>query len=140
MEAPVTLAKIIQITEDSPVTLHSDFLEFLVMEKSEFAILVYSVSTRTIRLIATENDQVVKLIIEIDELTPGFLDSLGRVLTAHKVDTIYSSGICFTEESCQYEGYIDQKGLTLEVLEPLKSDLLKIRGIASVTLSILKIK
>ena len=39
----------------------------------------------------------------------------------------------------KFKGYIDQKGLTLEILEPLKSDLQKIRGIASVTLSILKI-
>jgi hypothetical protein len=137
MESPVTIAKMIKITETSPPILHPEFLEYLIMEKKDYAILVYSVSTRTIRLIPTETGRVVKITIEIDELTPGFLDELGRVLTTHKVDTLYSSGICFTEDSCQYEGYIDQEDIDSTILDPLRNKLLTIRGISSVDLLIL---
>ena len=134
---PVTIAKMLKIEDDSLPKLPLDFLKHLRVETREFGVLIFAVSTRTIRLIPTESDQVIKLIIEIGELTPHFLDELGRVLTAHKVDTLYSSGICFTADSCQYEGYIDQAEMKATSLDRLKSELMQIRGITSVKLSVL---
>ncbi len=137
MDLPVTLAKLIKITSKSPTILPREFLKLLKMDSGEYAILVFAVSTQTIRLIPTKSEQVVKIIIKIGDLTPGFLDKLGRVLATYKVDTLYSSGICFTEESCVYEGYIDRSELTSTSLDQLESKLSEISGISSVNLSIL---
>ena len=140
MDLPVTLAKLIKITSKSPTKLPREFLELLKLDSDEHAILVFAVSTQTIRLIPTKSDQVVKIVIEIGDLTPGFLDRLGRVLASYKVDTLYSSGICFTEESCIYEGYIDRSELTSTSLDQLESKLSEINGISSVNLSILTVE
>lgn len=140
MDLPVTLAKLIKITSKSPTKLPREFLELLKLDSNEHAILVFAVSTQTIRLIPTKSDQVVKIVIEIGDLTPGFLDRLGRVLASYKVDTLYSSGICFTEESCIYEGYIDRSELTPTPLDQLESKLSEINGISSVNLSILTVE
>ncbi|MFQ5818436.1 MAG: hypothetical protein ACE5I5_00360 [Candidatus Heimdallarchaeota archaeon] len=140
MDLPVTLAKLIKITSKSPTKLPREFLELLKLNSDEHAILVFAVSTQTIRLIPTKSDQVVKIVIEIGDLTPGFLDRLGRVLASYKVDTLYSSGICFTEESCIYEGYIDRSELTPTSLDQLESKLSEIDGISSVNLSILTVE
>ena len=132
MGLPVTIAKMIEISMKSQTKLPPEFLEYLIDENIGFAIVIYATSTKTIRLIPTQSGKVVKLTIQISELTPGFLDRLGIVLTDYKVDTLYSSGICFTEDSCQYEGYIDHADMKDTSIDPLKNELQNIKGISSV--------
>jgi hypothetical protein len=85
MGLPVTIAKIIEISKKSQTKLPPEFLEYLIDENIGFAIVIYATSTKTIRLIPTQSGKVVKLTIQISELTPGFLDRLGVVLTDYKV-------------------------------------------------------
>ncbi len=137
MGLPVTIAKMIEISMKTKTKLPHEFLEYLIDENIEFAIVIYATSTKTIRLIPTQSGKVVKLTIQISELTPGFLDQLGTVLTVYKVETLYSSGICFTEDSCQYEGYIDHVDMKATSIDTLKNELKNIKGISSVYLEVI---
>ena len=129
----VTIAKMIQIQESKPISLPADFLDTIrpkdVEESS--AVMILSPSTKIIRIIPTKSPEVVKVAIEIGELSPDFLQELGVVFMRNKIKTLYSTGLCFTQDSCTYEGYMDSSDLTISQ-EQLRDELAKIKGVSKV--------
>ncbi len=129
----VTIAKMIQIQESKPISLPADFLDTIrpkdVEESS--AVMILAPSTKIIRIIPTKSPEVVKVAIEIGELSPDFLQELGVVFMRSKIKTLYSTGLCFTEDSCTYEGYMDSYDLTVSQ-EQLRDELAEIKGVSKV--------
>ena len=129
----VTIAKMIQIQESKPISLPADFLDTIRpkdVEESN-AVMILAPSTKIIRIIPTKSPEVVKVAIEISELSPDFLQELGVVFMRSKIKTLYSTGLCFTQDSCTYEGYIDSSDLTISQ-EQLRDELAKIKGVSKV--------
>ncbi len=129
----VTIAKMIQIQESKPISLPADFLDILrpkdVEESS--AVMILAPSTKIIRIIPTKSPEVVKIAIEIGELSPDFLQGLGVVFMRGKIKTLYSTGLCFTQDSCTYEAYLDSSELTISQ-EQLRNELTEIKSVAKV--------
>ncbi|GAG53464.1 unnamed protein product, partial [marine sediment metagenome] len=67
---------------------------------------------------------------------PDFLQELGVVFMRSKIKTLYSTGLCFTQDSCTYEGYLDSSDLTISQ-EQLKDELSEIKGVSKVDITTL---
>ncbi|MHA1989490.1 MAG: hypothetical protein ACW981_05260, partial [Candidatus Hodarchaeales archaeon] len=103
------------------------------------AVMILAPSTKIIRIIPSKSDKVIKVSIEIGELSPDFLQELGVVFMRSKIKTLYSTGLCFTQETCLYEGYVDKSDLKEVTEDNLKTELQNIKGVSSVVLEELSI-
>ncbi len=127
----VTIAKIIQLQESKPISFPADFLEAIRPKEESNAVMILAPSTKIIRIIPTKSPEIVKLTIEISELSPDFLQELGVVFMRGKIRTLYSTGLCFTQDSCTYEAYLDSSDLTISQ-EQLRDELTEIKGVSKV--------
>ena len=133
---PVTMAKMVSL-EEKNIPLPADFLETLRPKNNgSHAVMILAPSTRVIRIIPSKSDSVVKVAIEIDEISPDFLQELGVVFMESKIKTLYSTGLCITQETCVYEGFIDSSDIDLPV-EQLESELQGIKGVSRVEITTL---
>ena len=133
----VTIAKMIQLHESQPIVFPGDYLEEGIPGKlegvEEFALMILTPSTRIIRIFPTRGPEVLKATIEIGELSPEFLHELGLVFTNSQAKTLYSTGLCFTQDRCTYEGYIDLSDLRISQ-EQLTDELANIKGVSNVSI------
>lgn len=139
MEEPVTMATMTSFAPNKTLEMPKSFVNTLKeggMESSH-AIMILNPSTRVIRITPTTSNEVVKLSIVISELSPDFLQALGKVLTRHKLKTLYSTGICFTQDTCSYEGYIDMSEFAEIPPDQMREEISKITGISQVNLEII---
>jgi hypothetical protein len=95
--------------------------------------MILGTGTKVIRIIPTKSPIVLKLVIQIGQLSPYFLQELGVIFLKDKIATLYSTGLCFTQETCVYEGFIDAKDLKVTP-EQLRQDTKAISGVTQVTL------
>lgn len=138
----VTIAKMVSLDEQAPISLPVDFLETLKPKDAgagSNAVMILAPSTKIIRIIPSKSDVVLKVAIEIGELSPDFLQELGVVFMRSKIKTLYSTGLCFTQETCVYEGYLDKSDVTMPI-EKLKSELQGIKGVSQVDINTLTIE
>jgi hypothetical protein len=136
----VTIAKMISLNESAPISLPADFLETLKpKDGASSAVMILAPSTKIIRIIPSKSDKVIKVSIEIGELSPDFLQELGVVFMRSKIKTLYSTGLCFTQETCLYEGYVDKSDLKEVTEDNLKTELQNIKGVSKVLLEELSI-
>ncbi len=133
----VTIARMVSLEENKPIELPNDFLDTLRPKESTNAVMILAPSTKIIRIIPTKSTTVVKVAIQIGELSPDFLQELGVVFMRNKIKTLYSTGLCFTQDACSYEGYIDTADMSLEE-EALREELMSIRGVSRVDISLLE--
>lgn len=140
MTDAVTIAKMVLLAYDQPITLPDDFQASLrSKEEGAHAIMILAPSPKIIRIIPAKSPEVLKVVIEIGELSPNFLQELGLVLMHAKIKTLYSTGLCFTQDSCVYEGYIDASDVHVPE-EQLERDLASIKGVAKVNMDLLKME
>jgi hypothetical protein len=127
----------VSLEENKPISLPADFLETLRPKNNgSHAVMILAPSTKIIRIIPAKSNSVVKVSIEIGELSPDFLQELGVVFMRSKIKTLYSTGLCFTQETCVYEGYIDSSDITLPE-DQLKAELQGIKGVSQVEITTL---
>ncbi|MFW9914262.1 MAG: hypothetical protein ACFFGZ_01520 [Candidatus Thorarchaeota archaeon] len=140
MAGPATIAKMVLLAHDRPITLPEEFHASLQpTEEGAHAVMILAPSPKIIRIIPSKSAEVLKVVIEIGELSPGFLQELGVVLMHAKIKTLYSTGLCFTQETCVYEGYIDASDVHLPK-EELERNLAGIKGVAKVSMHLLKME
>ena len=133
----VTIAKMVSLDDTNPIALPVDFLETLKpKEGSSNAVMILAPSTKIIRIIPSKSNTVLKVAIEIGELSPDFLQELGVVFMRSKIKTLYSTGLCFTQETCVYEGYVDSADVEMPT-EKLQSELQGIKGVSQVVITTL---
>jgi len=100
----VTFAKMVRISEE-PISLPSEFLK--VIGKNSNALMILASSTKTVRIIPTVSPEVVKVGIEIQQLTPDYLKQMSEAFVKNNLKVIYSTGFCYKGEKCVYEAYFD---------------------------------
>ena len=137
MSEEVTIAKMVTLEPDAPIEIPKLFLEALQTRDSKSAVMILAPSTRIIRIIPTTGSEVVKIAIEIGELTPDFLKDMGSVFARNKIKTLYSTGLCFTRDKCVYEGYIDKAEITVDIAQ-LQTDISQLEGVNNVNIVELK--
>jgi hypothetical protein len=133
----VTIAKMIQLYEPEPIFLPSEFLDSIsTTSDGEYAIMILVPSSKILQIIPTKNPEVIKLTIEISDLSPDFLQRLAMIFMKNKVKTHYSSGLCFTQDNCFYEGYFDLSVLAIPQ-EQLRDEIKVLKGVNKVKYGIL---
>ena len=51
-----------------------------------------------------------------------------------KIKTLYNTGLCFTQDSCTYEAYLDSSDLTISQ-EQLRDELTEIKVVSKVDIT-----
>ncbi|MFX0113928.1 MAG: hypothetical protein ACFFB3_05240 [Candidatus Hodarchaeota archaeon] len=137
MLSTVTIAKVISLAQSQMIPLPPDFLDSLLIEGDEsHAVMILMLSTNIIRIIPTKSSKTLKVVIEVSELSATFLQELGIVFMHSKLKTLYSTGLCFTHDTCVYEAYIDVHDLSLPV-DQFKIELANIKGVSMVNIELL---
>jgi len=125
----ITMAKMLKLEDNIVLTLSSNFLEALKPEVGDYAAIILTPNTKIIRIIPTTTDKIYKIAIDIGQLTPNFLKKIGNLFI-----------ICFIEDKCVFDGYIDAEEFEKIDAEELKKSILAIEGITDVDISILEIE
>ena len=128
-----------KLETDQAFQLNADFLEALKPEDGNYAVIILTPNTKIIRIIPTLTDKVYKISIDIGQLTPDFLKRIGNLFLSLGLKALYSTGLCFLEDKCVFDGYIDAEEFDKIDIENLKEDIMTIDGITGVDISILKI-
>ncbi|MFX0196355.1 MAG: hypothetical protein ACFFCW_09560 [Candidatus Hodarchaeota archaeon] len=134
----LTIAKIANIIPVNSIDLPESFTRFLQVESTGFVLMILTLRSRMIRLIPTQSKEVVKVIIEISELSTGFFKIIEAISFKYEISMLYSTGVCFSDKGCIYEGYFDKAGFTSASLKNLRTELNSIPGVSSIDFTILK--
>jgi hypothetical protein len=135
----ITMAKMLKLEGNKAVTLSSNFLEALKPEVGDYAAIILTPNTKIIRIIPTTTDKVYKIGIDIGQLTPNFLKKIGNLFLSLGLKALYSTGLCFIEDKCVFDGYIDAEEFEKINVEELKKSILEVEGITGVEIAILEI-
>lgn len=135
--ATVTLAKMTSIKEDEPIKLPSEFINALQPEGKNHAIIILAPNTKIIRIIPTNSNSVAKININIGKLSPDFLRQMGSIFIRLGIKTLYSTGLCFTADTCVYEGYLDSTELENVSTDKIYEEFINIPGVSTVTIDML---
>ena len=137
--AEVTLAQMTTINDSEPIRLPAKFIEALQPEGKNHAIIILAPNTKIIRIIPTNSDTVAKININIGKLSPDFLRQMGSIFIRLGIKTLYSTGLCFTADTCVYEGYLDSTELESVSTEKIHEEFKSIPGVSTVTIDMLTV-
>jgi hypothetical protein len=137
--AEVTLAQMTTINDAEPIRLPAKFIEALQPEGKNHAIIILAPNTKIIRIIPTNSDTVAKININIGKLSPDFLRQMGSIFIRLGIKTLYSTGLCFTADTCVYEGYLDSTELESVSTEKIHEEFKAIPGVSTVTIDMLTV-
>ena len=143
--ASITNARVVKIKGENEISINipASFLESTMGEEvdaSRFnhAVIIFTPSTRIIKIYPSKSDQVARIEVEIGELTPEFLQDVSSIFLETSIKTLYSTGVCFTSEACLYEVYADKMDLPSHItIDELKNRLKEIRGVSNVKIDFL---
>lgn len=130
---PITIAKMVPLDNSTPVLLPDEFVGKTTGE-ARSAILILAPHSQIIRLIPTQSPLGVKVIVETTELSSDFLLEIEQVFSRNKLKPLYRTGLCFSQESCTYEGYFDLSEVPISEYQ-LKKEISKLKGVYNVELS-----
>lgn len=144
----ITSAKVVAISGRDVISINipSSFLETTVshgdsgVDASEYghAVIIFTPSTRIIKIYPSKSPEVARIEVSIGELTPDFLQDVSSIFLETGIKTLYSTGVCFTSEACLYEVYADKHDLPATIsVEELSNRLSEIRGVSDVKIEFL---
>ncbi|MCK5299102.1 MAG: hypothetical protein KAJ76_09360 [Candidatus Heimdallarchaeota archaeon] len=134
----ITIAKMLKLEPMKSVQLTDEFLEALKPEAGNYAVIILTPNTKIIRIIPTTTNKVYKVAIDIGKLTPDFLRRIGNLFLKLGVKALYSTGLCFMEEKCVFDGYIDSEEFEKIDVENLKAEIMSIEGITGLDITTLE--
>ena len=136
----ITKANVFKLKPDQKLELSNEFLKALKPEVGNFAVIILTPNTKIIRIIPTSTEKIYKITIDIGKLTPDFLKRIGNLFLSLGLKALYSTGLCFIEEKCVFEGYIDSEEFESIDMNILKKEIMTVEGITDVDFSLLKVE
>ncbi|MFX1513659.1 MAG: hypothetical protein ACFFCQ_13835 [Promethearchaeota archaeon] len=129
-----TLGTMVRISPGKEILLPKKFLDILDdSPETGTYLLVFRRATGIIRILPTKSSKAIKIYLEIGDLGTNFLDELGNIYESLKIQALFSTGLCFEEDRCMYEAFIDPINLTV-TREELQEALEGLEGITAVEL------
>ena len=127
----VTFAKLVNLGKYDSFFIPVDWLEKILDEdKEKFAIFLKN-NESMFRFIPTKTNNVVQLHMKMTVLEEDFLQKLflvfEKINSDHKIQPIYSSGVCFVEEECYYLFLVEH--INQDIEKQLKDLLSKLQGV-----------
>lgn len=135
----ITIAEMLQLVPNQSLKLSKEFLKALKPEIGNYAVIILTPNTKIIRIIPTSSSKVYKIGIDIGKLTPDFLRKIGNLFLEMGLKALYSTGLCFIEEKCVFDGYIDAEEFSKIDVEYLKSQVLAVEGITGIDIKVLEV-
>ncbi len=136
----ITMARMFKLEAEQALQLNADFLDALKPEEGNYAAVILTPNTKIIRIIPTMTDKVYKIAIDIGQLTPDFLKRIGNLFLSLGLKALYSTGLCFLEDKCVFDGFIDAEEFDKINIEKLKEDIMTIDGITGVDIKVLSVE
>lgn len=136
----ITIAEMLKLEPEKPVELTEVFLDKLKPEIGKFAVIILTLNNKVIRIIPTVTKKVHKIAIDIDKLAPDFLRKVGNLFFELRLKTLYSTGLCFVDEKCIFDVYIDSNEFEKIDKEKLKKEIMSIEGISEINISIIDVE
>ncbi|NHK30143.1 MAG: hypothetical protein FK730_02240 [Asgard group archaeon] len=136
----ITLAKMLKLEPGESVELSEEFLNELKPDIGKFAVIILTSNNKIIRIIPTVTNKVHKIGIDIGKLAPDFLRKVGNLFFELELKTLYSTGLCFVDEKCVFDVYIDSVEFEKIDAEKLKQEIMSVEGIADINISIIDVE
>ena len=142
----ITNARVVKIQGENEISINipATFLESTMagdsddVGKFQHAVIIFTPSTRIIKIYPSKSESVARIEVSIGELTPDFLQDVSSIFLETGIKTLYSTGVCFTSEACLYEVYCDKADLPSQVpIDDLQNRLKSIRGVSEVRVDFL---
>jgi hypothetical protein len=131
----ITISKMLKLEPSTSVSLSDEFLEGLKPEADEYAIVILTSNKRIIRIIPTATNKVYKIAIDIGKYMPDFLRKLGNIINDLNLKTLYSTGLCFVDEKCVFDTYIDSSEYERIDSANFQKEINAIEGVSNITIS-----
>ena len=93
---------------------------------------IYSMNARAIYFFPVASD-VFKLSIQIYPLTPEIVAKIMNNISKIATKVVYSTGLCLVENRCFWEGFLQEKDLTIDV-DDIESSLSSISEVTAITI------
>nr|MDO8111390.1 hypothetical protein [Candidatus Sigynarchaeota archaeon] len=109
--------------------------------KKKNALLIIPDSGKKILLFPTDSDTVVKISLELRSkgLSPLFFNEVGRITKGDLgVEILYTSGLCFAEEKCVWDGFFEEAA-KFKNPDDIKKKFQGIDGVNSVSIEFVKL-
>lgn len=113
------------------VTIEKEILSTLSeVSETNNILSIYSMNARAIYFFPVASD-VFKLSIQIFPLTPEIVAKIMNNISKISTKVVYSTGLCLVENRCFWEGFLQEKDLTVEVdeIETSLSSIAEVTGI-----------
>lgn len=126
----VSLSKPIELPEGSKGIL-----------KKKNALVIIPDSGKKILLFPTDSETVVTIRLELKAkgLSPLFFNELGKITKVDlQVEILYTTGLCFAEERCVWEGFFEEKA-KFENVDDIKKKFENIEGVTGVSIDFIKL-
>ncbi|MEX2682427.1 MAG: hypothetical protein Q6373_012570 [Candidatus Sigynarchaeota archaeon] len=109
--------------------------------KKKNALLIIPDSGKKILLFPTDSDNIVKISLELRSkgLSPLFFNEVGRITKGDLgVEILYTSGLCFAEEKCEWQGFFEDAD-KFKAPEEVKKKFAAIDGVNKVDIEFIKL-
>ncbi|MHA1792929.1 MAG: hypothetical protein ACTSVI_09820 [Promethearchaeota archaeon] len=126
----VSLSEPIQLPEESKTIL-----------KKKNALVVIPDSGKKILLFPTDSEAIVKVSLELRSkgLSPLFFNEIGKITKDElDVNILYTTGLCFAEEKCVWDGFFEEHE-KFGNIEEIEKKFLDVEGVNSVKINIIKL-
>lgn len=92
-----------------------------------------------INIIPCESTEVLKILVSLSEFSPQTIKSIADIIYTLHITTIHTSGLCFRDDQCCYEAYVELKDPDKEkIQEEIRAKFIAINGCKEVFLDIMK--
>jgi len=109
-----------------------DFYDICVADGANALLIIYSHSTQKIRIMPVKASAILKISITIGHLSPSFMSTMTKLFADLRIVMLYNTGICFTEASCSYEGFLALDEKLLSHKEDLIKKITSLESVKSV--------
>ncbi|MBD3187321.1 hypothetical protein GF325_10860 [Candidatus Bathyarchaeota archaeon] len=130
-----TVASLVSL--DSPITIPDEVKARL----KKNALMVIPDSGKKISLFPTPHDSVVRVSLELRSkgLSPLFFNEIGRITKEElNVSILYTTGLCFAEEKCIWDGFFEDKS-KFENIDEITQKFKNIEGVNTVNIQIINL-
>ena len=92
-----------------------------------------------ISIIPSKNREVLKILVHLTAFSPQAVKAIADIVYDMKIATVYTSGICFQEQECVYEAYVEYNNKST-IMTTIKEKFSSIPQAVSVELEVIQVE
>lgn len=92
-----------------------------------------------ISIIPSKNREVLKILVHLTAFSPQAVKAIADIVYDLKIATVYTSGICFQEQECIYEAYVEYNEKST-VIDTIKEKFSGVTGCTGVELEVIEVE